>query len=208
MRFLSAPAVLWLAAVPLTGETPVDTSVVTEIRDEGFNRSKVMETAAYLTDVIGPRLSGLAQPQEGQRVDPRPARVRGARATPISRAGALSAAAGRSSAARSASGLAPAVAPLIASPKAWTPGTYGPVRAKVVKARARDRGRPREDGRGSSQGHRAPDADARELKAPGQGSLQSLHRAGAARPEPLRGPRPAPRECRRGRPAHPVDREG
>ena len=45
--------------VPLAAaETAVDYSMVTQIRDEGFNRSKVMETATYLTDVIGPRLTG------------------------------------------------------------------------------------------------------------------------------------------------------
>ena len=55
--------VLWtgalLAPVPLAeaGE-PVDLDMVTRIRDEGFRRSQVMETARYLTDEIGPRLTG------------------------------------------------------------------------------------------------------------------------------------------------------
>lgn len=35
-----------------------DTAVVARIRDEGFNRSQVMETASWLTDVYGPRLTG------------------------------------------------------------------------------------------------------------------------------------------------------
>jgi hypothetical protein len=39
-------------------QEPVDTAMVRKIRDEGLNHSKVMETAFYLTDVAGPRLSG------------------------------------------------------------------------------------------------------------------------------------------------------
>ena len=35
--------------------------MVTRIRDEGFSNSKVMETAGYLTDVIGPRVTGSPQ---------------------------------------------------------------------------------------------------------------------------------------------------
>lgn len=37
-----------------------DTAVVARIRDEGFNRSQVMETASWLTDVYGPRLTSMA----------------------------------------------------------------------------------------------------------------------------------------------------
>jgi carboxypeptidase Q len=36
----------------------VDQAAMQKIRDEGFNRSKIMETASWLTDVYGPRLTG------------------------------------------------------------------------------------------------------------------------------------------------------
>lgn len=36
----------------------VDLDIITKIRDEGFNRSEVMETLRHLTDKIGPRLTG------------------------------------------------------------------------------------------------------------------------------------------------------
>jgi len=39
----------------------VDLDVVTKIRDEGFNRSEVMETLSHLSDGIGPRLTGSPQ---------------------------------------------------------------------------------------------------------------------------------------------------
>src|SRR4029453_4454903 len=34
------------------------TDPIARIRDEGLNRSQVMKTVSYLTDVIGPRLTG------------------------------------------------------------------------------------------------------------------------------------------------------
>lgn len=41
-------------------QEPVDLQMIEKIKDEGLNRSQVMKTAFYLTDVIGPRLSGSA----------------------------------------------------------------------------------------------------------------------------------------------------
>jgi carboxypeptidase Q len=49
----------------------LDLNMYQRIRDEGLNHSHVMEFATALMDGIGPRLTGLAQPGEGQRVDPR-----------------------------------------------------------------------------------------------------------------------------------------
>ena len=40
--------------------------VVERIRDEGLNRSRVMDYAWYLTDVIGPRLAGSDAMRESQ----------------------------------------------------------------------------------------------------------------------------------------------
>lgn len=55
---------LLLAVVALAGPAhlaapeAVDLDMMTRIREEGFHRSQVMETAATLTDTIGPRLTG------------------------------------------------------------------------------------------------------------------------------------------------------
>jgi len=48
--------VLCLAAHS-AGEEVVDHAVVDRLRDEGFNRSRVMEWASWMTDVYGPRLA-------------------------------------------------------------------------------------------------------------------------------------------------------
>ena len=63
LRLRLLPAVFALA-VTMTFLTSVATQertygqVVAEIRDEGFNRSQVIDYAWYLADVIGPRVSG------------------------------------------------------------------------------------------------------------------------------------------------------
>jgi carboxypeptidase Q len=65
-RFLTLAAAGLLAtpalAQPKEGASQTvektDPAALAKIRDEGMNRSKVMETAFYLTDVCGPRLAG------------------------------------------------------------------------------------------------------------------------------------------------------
>ncbi len=60
MRSRAALLLACLIVVPVlaAGQEPVDLQTVTRIRDEGLNRSRVMEMAAVLTDEIGPRLTG------------------------------------------------------------------------------------------------------------------------------------------------------
>ncbi len=43
---------------PAFAQEKVDTAIVNRIWDEAVNRSKIMETLSYLTDVIGPRIPG------------------------------------------------------------------------------------------------------------------------------------------------------
>src|SRR5262245_57511248 len=46
-----------LAQVPPAQSQPDPNDPIAKIRDEGLNRSQVMQTLSYLTDVIGPRLT-------------------------------------------------------------------------------------------------------------------------------------------------------
>jgi hypothetical protein len=55
---LRALAVVAASASMALAQEQVDLAALSRIRDEGFNRSKVMETASWLTDVYGPRLTG------------------------------------------------------------------------------------------------------------------------------------------------------
>lgn len=47
-----------LASIPLKAQEPVDREMITKIRDEGLNRSRVHETFTHFTEAIGPRLTG------------------------------------------------------------------------------------------------------------------------------------------------------
>ena len=52
-------AVLMAIATQLRAQAErIDTQAIQKIRDEGFNRSKVMEISSWLTDVYGARLTG------------------------------------------------------------------------------------------------------------------------------------------------------
>lgn len=48
-------------SVPLLAQESVDEKVIAQIKAEGFQRSAVMETLSWLTDVHGPRLTGSPQ---------------------------------------------------------------------------------------------------------------------------------------------------
>ena len=51
-------ATAFSTAVAAQAQEPVDLDAIFRIKDEGLNRSEVMEVASYLTDVYGPRLTG------------------------------------------------------------------------------------------------------------------------------------------------------
>src|SRR4249920_631315 len=164
MRSLSVPGLLvLLLASPLAAETAVDYSVVTQIRDEGFNRSKVMETAAYLTDVIGPRLSGSPAAKKANEWTRDQLAGWGLQNAHLESFGPFGK--GWSFERCSVSLVAPLQAPLIALPKAWTPGTAGPVRGKVVKAKI-DSEADLEKYKGTLAGMIVLIADSRELRGP------------------------------------------
>ena len=58
-RLLTAALALSLLLIPVAfSQEKVDVGMVNRIWEEGVNRSKIMETLSYLTDVIGPRIPG------------------------------------------------------------------------------------------------------------------------------------------------------
>ena len=63
LRLAAALGGLALLVLPASASAQVvqeriDLDVIERIREEGFERSQIMELGGYLTDVIGPRLSG------------------------------------------------------------------------------------------------------------------------------------------------------
>src|SRR5215475_9895063 len=103
---------------------------VAKIRDEGLNRSQVMQTLSYLTDVIGPRLTaspGMKRANEWTRDTLAKWGLQNAHLEawgPFGRGWTLKR--------FSAQVTDPLDIPLISYPKAWSPGTNGPISAEVV----------------------------------------------------------------------------
>jgi carboxypeptidase Q len=136
--FLILLASFWIAAAdfaPLNaadnsaGDYPLDLAMVTRIRDQGLRHSQVMDTAEELVTVIGPRLTG--SPAMKQAAE-------WARDT-LTEWGLENAAIesfefgrGWSFSRCSVHMVEPQTLPLIALPKAWTPGTKKKKSGEVV----------------------------------------------------------------------------
>jgi carboxypeptidase Q len=110
-----------IAASPANDDKP-DLTAIYKIKDEGINRSQVMETLSYLTDVHGPRLTGSPQLRKAQEWTQEQLKKWG-----IENVGTHKWDFGRGWQVKhfSAHMTAPSYAPLIAYPKAWTPGFSG-----------------------------------------------------------------------------------
>jgi carboxypeptidase Q len=132
---LLAVILLCCCAVPLPAQTPepVDLPMVTRIRQEGFRNSKVMDTLSELADRIGARLTGSPNMKKANQWTREQLHQWG-----LSNAHLESFSFGRgwSEEFTSVRMVVPDVVMLHAIPKAWTPGTNGVVRGKVVQIRA------------------------------------------------------------------------
>src|SRR5436853_6607449 len=123
-----------LLAIPIVAQMPpekVDLDAIYRIKDEGFNRSQVMDSLSYLTDVFGPRLTGSPQIKAAAEWTKKKltewelANVNLETWGPFGRGWA-----NEKFTARAISGSGSF--PLIAYPKAWTPGTKGVVDGDVM----------------------------------------------------------------------------
>jgi len=108
----------------------VDAAALARIRDAAFNQSHVMETAAYLNDEVGPRLTGSPNIKKAQAFAVNQLRDWGLSNVHLEPWGPFGR--GWSLEGFSASVISPQFSPLVAYPKAWSPGTGGPVRGPVV----------------------------------------------------------------------------
>lgn len=114
------------------GPERVDLDAIYKIKNEGLERSQVMETLSYLTDVHGPRLTNSPNIRRAaewamQRLTEwGVVNVRQERWGPFGR--------GWSSEKFTANVVSPQPFPLIAFSKAWAPGTNGAVTAEAVMA--------------------------------------------------------------------------
>jgi len=124
-----------LVVLPLAAQWPaiekLDLDAIYRIKDEGLQRSKVMEIESYLTDVYGPRLTGSPNFKEAAEYAQKTMKEWG-----LANVHTESWPFGRSwqNQKTIAMAVTPRAYPLIAYPKAWTPGTKGPVTAEATIA--------------------------------------------------------------------------
>ena len=123
-----------MAAVPLVGQSrdSVDLQAVFKIKDEGLQRSKVMEMTSYLTDVYGPRLTGSPNIRKAGEWAVKEMQGWGLANTKLEPWGPFGR--GWTNDHFSAHMTAPTTATLIGYPKAWTPGTNGSIKADAIFA--------------------------------------------------------------------------
>ena len=124
--------ILGLVVVP-SAQTPsekVDAAAVARIRDEGLNRSQVMDHIWWLSDVYGPRLTGGPQILQASDWAIKKFSEWGL-ANPHRETFAFGR--GWSLVRFQAHMIEPQVQPLIGYPGAWTPGTNGTITADVVR---------------------------------------------------------------------------
>jgi len=128
--------VLLSLALPSVGQMPqekVDLDAIYKIKDEGLNRSQVMDTLSYLSDVYGARLTGSPQIKAAAEWTKRKlaqwelVNVNLESWGPFGR--------GWTNEKFTARAISSATSfPLIAYPKAWTPGTNGPTEGDAIIA--------------------------------------------------------------------------
>ncbi len=108
----------------------IDTAVVSKIKDEGLNRSQVMDVLSYLTDVYGPRLNASPEYKEGAEWVAKKLASWGLqnihfeKCAPVAKGWTLKRFA--------LNAVDPQPFPIIGYPKAWSPGVKGTVTGEAI----------------------------------------------------------------------------
>jgi carboxypeptidase Q len=158
------------AALPLAAaaqDTP-DLAMQTRIRQEGFRNSKVMELAQHLTDAIGPRLTGSPSMKRANEWTRQKLEEFGLTNAHLE---GFKFGRGWTAEACTVRLLAPTTEQLYATPRAWSPGTNGPVRGKVVRAKL-ESAEDLEKHKGKLAGAIVLVSDAREMLPQDKGALK------------------------------------
>ncbi len=115
-------------------QEPVNTEIVQKIRTEGLDKSKAMDIAYHITDVAGPRLSNSPGLKRAQDWAVKYFKEMGLKNVHLEAWGDF----GRGWQVDKyyAATTVPFYRPIIASPKAWTPGTNGPIKSEVILIKA------------------------------------------------------------------------
>ena len=128
---LAIPAFFITETTKAQSGEKLDYAMITRIRDEGLNRSQVMDHIIWLSDIYGPRLTGSpAIKQASGWVQKKFTEWKltniHEEEWPFGK--------GWSLVRFDAHMIEPQISPLIGYPKSWTPGTNGRISAEVVYA--------------------------------------------------------------------------
>lgn len=138
-RFTASITAVLIFSLMVVAQTPsvapaaqekVDLEMMKKIREEGMQRSQVMDTLSWLTDVYGPRLTGSPNLKAAGEWAVKKTTEWGLQNAHLEAWGTFGR--GWSLERFSANVIEPTPFPLIAYPKAWTPGTNGPVTGEPV----------------------------------------------------------------------------
>ncbi len=169
-RVLVAAAIIGALASPIAAQPlasdKVDYDAIYRIKEEGFQRSQVMEITSYLTDVYGPRLTNSPNYKAASEYVMKQLTEWGLVNVKMEPWGPFGP--GWSNELTVIRAVSPQNYPIIGYSKAWSVGTTGPVtgEAVVVKLDPNDReGRGLEQYRGQLRGKIVLLGEARELKA-------------------------------------------
>lgn len=111
-------------------QDPIDLSAVKKIKAEGLNNSKVMDIAYHITDITGPRLSNSPGLKRAQNWIVKYLQQIGLKNVTLEAWGEFGK--GWQLDKMYAATILPYYHPIIAYPKAWTPGTKGLIKSTVV----------------------------------------------------------------------------
>ena len=120
------------AAAPASSGEPIDYDAIYRIKDEAVNRSQVMETLSFLTDVHGPRLTNSPNMRAAAAWAKQRLEGYGLEKVALEPWGPFGR--GWVNERTLVQMTAPQPFPLLAFPKAWTPGTDGAVKGDAVLA--------------------------------------------------------------------------
>jgi hypothetical protein len=129
-RLLSLTILILLFILQTAAQENIDLQVIQRIRREGLEYSKVMDYMSYLCDVYGPRLSESPQYRKASEWTVKTLKELGLENAKMEPYGTF----GRGWELQKfySAMTAPQYMPLIAYPKAWTPGTNGVIKGQAV----------------------------------------------------------------------------
>src|SRR4029077_20135200 len=119
-----------VATMVVAQSEKLDYQMLGSIRDEGLNRSQVMDHVSWLSDVYGPRLTGSPGIQQASEWTMKKFREWGLANVHQER---WAFGKGWSLVRFTAHLVEPQIQPLVGFPQEWSSGTHGPITAEVVR---------------------------------------------------------------------------